>query len=560
MDAALEHRTRLGVVVEPSGTFAQRWGADDPNPGNVPSGLQFSTAIPGGFKECTVTLPRKITEDYPDLALLENLKVFGPGNETAWEGRIAQLPRTHSDTRFIQVGSVGWSSHLRDDNSFTEVYVDRDFASWTSPSVQRKINLLGNLYSLQDATVQSDTTTGQPSLVTQITDEWSLAAMPWSEALYDIGSGNSVGSIYYAWKQSLQSPAYTDAGWSWKVAAGTNDTFTSEDASSELRAAGPSTGTLTAGTGRRFARVSIFYGSGAAGTAGQLNILAWTCLAVYGKHGLTLHGNTSATEAQGVYASDVIEDVVRRAAPLLEYTSGTGGTIQPSSFAIPQLAFRDPTTPEDVILASNAYHLWEWGVYDNKTFFWRQTDPDRLCYEARLSDGAGLELEGQQAESSYNGVVVRYNDPTGASFTVGPPGGDFDATSYSLIDESDTNPVNAAGIPRRWALIEVSPITTQAGAIQLGAVWLAEQAQPARRGQLTVTGEIDHPTEGKVPTWRVRAGDYVRIADFPTDVARRIIETDYDHDSRTVTCSLDNSSFKLEAFMERLGVSLIGVI
>lgn len=560
MDSALEHRTRLGVLVQPSSSLSQRWGADDPDPNNVPTGLQLSTAIPGGFKECTVTLPRKITEDYPDLNLLENIKVFGPGNQTAWEGRIAQLPRTHGDNRFIQVGSVGWSSHLRDDNSFSEVYVDRDFASWGSPSVQRKISLLSSGYALQDTTVQPDTTTGQPSLVTQINDEWGASTYPISEALYDIGAGNRIGAIYYAWKQSIQSPAYTDSNWSWKVSAGTTDIFSSADNSAEQRAAGPSTGTLTSTGGKRFGKVSLSYGAGSAGTAGNINPVAWTCLAVYGDHGLTLQGTASASEAKGIVGSDVIANVVSRAAPMLKFTTGAEGSIQESGFVIPQLAFRDPSTAEDVILATNAYHLWEWGVYEDRTFFWRQTDPDRLCYEARLSDGAGLDLEGQQAESSYNGVVVRYNDPTGTAFTVGPPGGDFDATSYSLIDQSDTNPVNAAGIPRRWALIEVSPITTQAGAIQLGAVWLAEQAQPARRGQLTVTGEIDHPTEGKVPTWRVRAGDYVRIADFPTDVARRIIETDYDHDSRTVTCSLDNSSFKLEAFMERLGVSLIGVI
>jgi hypothetical protein len=128
------------------------------------------------------------------------------------------------------------------------------------------------------------------------------------------------------------------------------------------------------------------------------------------------------------------------------------------------------------------------------------------------------------------------------------------------MDTSDTNPVNVAGIPRRWALLEISEITTQAGAIQIGAAWLAEQQLPARRGQLTVTGEIEHPTEGRVPVWRVKAGDYVRIADFPTDVSRRVIETNYDHDTRTLTASLDNSAFKMEAILERMGVMLTGVV
>ena len=58
----------------------------------------------------------------------------------------------------------------------------------------------------------------------------------------------------------------------------------------------------------------------------------------------------------------------------------------------------------------------------------------------------------------------------------------------------------------------------------------------------------------------VRAGDYVRISDHPTDVPRRVIETSYNHDAGEVTMSLDNSVFKLDAILERIGVSLVGTL
>ena len=197
-------------------------------------------------------------------------------------------------------------------------------------------------------------------------------------------------------------------------------------------------------------------------------------------------------------------------------------------------------------------------MYDNREFFWRPTDPARTCWEARLSEGAHLNLEGQQGADTVNGVFVSYTDPTGARRTIGPPGAAADATSLSLADTSEDNPVNSHGISRKWARMDISQVTTEAGASQLGAIWLAEQAVPQRRGTVTVKGTIQHPTRGMRPTWAVRAGDYVRISDHPTDVPRRIIATDYRHDSREVQMDVGTESQKLTALLERLKVASVG--
>jgi hypothetical protein len=59
---------------------------------------------------------------------------------------------------------------------------------------------------------------------------------------------------------------------------------------------------------------------------------------------------------------------------------------------------------------------------------------------------------------------------------------------------------------------------------------------------------------------RVRAGDYVSIADHPADVPRRIIEARYNHGSRQATLNLDNTPYLLDAILPRLGAALVGVL
>jgi hypothetical protein len=108
-------------------------------------------------------------------------------------------------------------------------------------------------------------------------------------------------------------------------------------------------------------------------------------------------------------------------------------------------------------------------------------------------------------------------------------------------------------------VLDIGPVTTDAGAVQLGYVWLAEHSLPQRRGTITVAGQVEHPTEGPVPPWRVKAGDSIKVTDLADDEPRRIIETRYSRGSDSLVASVGNPDYKLDAILERIGVQLVGV-
>lgn len=541
----------LSVSIIAANGEVYRWGPDEWDAKDIPQAISFATAMPGGFKSATITLPRRIDLEYPDLNLLDTVQILGPGNEVAWEGRVQQLPRSHGDSFSIQVGAVGWSAHLMDDPSFRQVYVGRDLGEFEELANGWRIAF--NVPYVGFAVAQ-DTDSGFPALVFSLDGNWGASGSAHAGALMDPGPGIKITEADF---EVLFSN--TSAGFTLRPAVADTDSFTVNFEAGADYATGVASAIVNykAAVPRRVFSFEWYHTPGPAGEAGAQYRATVRKLAWFGNHGLPIRGKFPD---RGIYASDVIADVLSRAAPALNFTTGESGSIQPTSFAIPHLVFREPTAAQEVIMQVNGFHLWDWGVWEDREFFFRAPDPDVLTWEVRLSDGARLDLEGVQVDDVYNGVFVQYADPAGVTKSVGPPGSGADATDASLVDTSEANPINAHGIPKKWALLNLSQTTTEKGAAQLGAIFLGEKSLPQRRGQLVVTGQVDHPTAGKRPAWAMRAGHWARISDHPNDMPRKIIETNYDASAQTVTCSLDNASQKLDAILERLGASLIGVI
>ncbi|MGI8595444.1 MAG: hypothetical protein ACR2ML_13975, partial [Solirubrobacteraceae bacterium] len=104
---------------------------------HIPKGISFSTRRGEGFAEGSCVLSRRVDREYPDLGLLDEAIIHGEDGSTAFEGRLAAVPRSYSEAHEVAPQFVGWMAHAKD-RSITQIYVDRDPANWVAGSVERR--------------------------------------------------------------------------------------------------------------------------------------------------------------------------------------------------------------------------------------------------------------------------------------------------------------------------------------------------------------------------------------------------------------------------------------
>lgn len=510
-----------------------------------PQNLAFSTRRGDGFAEGGLTLARRGDRDYPDINLLDGVTVHGAGGQVAYEGRIMSASRSFTpDGPSIDVALAGWMSVTRQ-RKIREIIVDRDLSHWTGPSVQRRVDLATGGFQPLDPQTGADPTTGNPALEQTFTGAWAATGKPNNEALYD-ARGIPLDSLYFAWKKNTNVNA-GDTNWGWFVLLSKDDVLSSNDGGANLRATGPGTGTLTATTtNRTFAAVTHRY-SAAGGSGGVPYSLFWTCLAVYGRHGLTKQGVASATSAQGFTASDIIRYLFAAYAPSLN-TAGITATTYP----IQQAVWLDPIDLYDAVAEINRFHRYELGCWQDRTVTWAPVDLTDYDWEIRLGDpGTTTTLQGDTVDQLANGITVSYQDlQTGTARWVTP------VDEPLLADSTATNPANRWG-EQIWTNLDLSAPCTRDDAIQIGRAALTEFNQPRSPGTITVTGHVRDRAGAWQPCWKVRAGDRVVISDSLSlsDRPRLIGETSYQHPGR-LTLSTETTLPRVDAYLDRLSASL----
>lgn len=545
----LRHTTELTT---PKGK-RYRWASDEPDASNVPSGVSSSSTMPGGFEQYQASLPRRPGVDYADLEPLSTITERAADGEIIGEFRLERTPRVSGQQMVINPAAVGWQAHLADDQDAHLIIITRAI-NWTGPSRTRQLTLLGASYQPRGGPSTSpDRATGAPSLDVGWEGSWNGAA-PIAEAVYDAGPGNRIGELRLSW-QKTATVNHADPLWQWWINLASDDTTASPDSVSLSGLAGPGASSVTATQDRQCAMVQLFYNStSAAGTDGAVYQIAFTDVRLIGDHDLTSHGDTPGTE--GFLASDVIAHVISRFAPLLKFTTGPLGTIQPSSYPIPQLTWPDSTNAGEMVRGATRFGLEDWAVWESRTFHWHGRGARGRRWLARVAQ-AGLEETGPQIDQLWESVVVEYRDVDGSTRRVGPPGSGADVESSSLKDADPENPANQLGIPRR-TLLRAGTLTPEA-AIEIGRRFLAEQKALDSSGRARFVGYVMDERGVMHPTSHVRAGDQVRFIDAADGSWRRIVRADHQRKERAVTVDLDAPPDGLAAVLERLQAEMVGL-
>jgi hypothetical protein len=523
-----------------------RWDANARRAQDRPAGINFSTKLGDGFDQAGCSLPRRVDRDYPDLNLLDDLRLVGDDDFIAYEGQVGDLPRSmNSDGQAISVAAQGYMNYARR-RTFDPLYIDCDLSGWGEPSTQRRANSeAANLKYMGDASVGSqDSGNLGPAIIhhfARLATTSGGGPFALVESFY-YGGGVALGKLRYDFNViSGGAGAGGNADFDQYAILTDNDLDNiSHDLSIDYNdvsyPGGPFTNQTVTATAesRRYAMFYFLYKGTFTGDGTWS--CAWTNPKVIGRHRLIEQGTWPNI---GFYASDMLRHSASLYAPKLSLDG-----VQNTTYPITHVP-RGEKTPADFWLWLNGYHLWKLGVWENRTLTFEPFDFSEPDWEVRIGDpNISVSPTGDSISSTANGIVVNYTDFAGVTHRISPD------TNPDLADTDPSLPANAHD-EDDWTSITLSAPCLLADALQIGRAALAEFNRPKFPSTIVVQGHIQDPGGHWAQGWRVRAGQTVSIADHPNPLPRLITSTTWDQDSKTLTITTDNALNRVEAIQAR---------
>lgn len=483
-----------------------------------------------GHESIEITIPRDARKRFDDLTLLQTVEVLLADGFQVFKGRVSGLP---VESGKLQVKAVGNFARFKDRKNICEIYKDADPANWQAMPVNRRAALLTAGYSPADGQGYRGGV-----LVKFAQPPWSTGSLPVTEAWYAAPANANIASAAMTLQRTTAYFNTADADNNLFLVIATDDAGASYDITSDLAgsvASAYSTSLTASVSGRRFAFISMNRGTGY-GTAdsSERGVLA-TSPVVTGDHGLTsITPSTVMKHIVGKYLSGITYD----ADSLIDH-----------SFEFPHLVF-DSTSAADAFATLNSVANWDLNVWGDKLYFGPAPDMGTPTYILDLDDGDELDTDGRtmSEDRPANVADVWYTDLlTGYPSYVGP-----DDDSTLQITDGD-HVCNVEGVTRA-VNVQIDAKTTEAYAVQVGALALAEQQVPSRVGKGAATGTIRTLDGNRVPVGHIRAGDVIQYAH--ESICRQVQDTTYDPTKSRVEFNFDDRAATLKAFLARVGIAM----
>lgn len=529
----------LHVEVETVDGGIHRWDSKDLTPGNRPLSISWRTQRGDGFADGSLSLSRDILRDWPDLGLVDTVRIIGADGQVRYEGRNVNAGRESGDNGSqFAIQLAGWMSHAKD-RRMREVYIDRDASHWSAePSYQRRADLLAGALKFKATAGQSSVVPSPGGSGSAVQLSFSRVAkagnyFPLAEVWYSPDIPVAAAGAVYSDKVATGS-GLDSSSWSAVMVLCEDDAVGANDSTANLAGSSGAAGVIASGDRRR-AYVQLVYVGADTASDGEWD--AWfSSPYVVGAHGLSLSGD-------GLTASQIIRDSAQRFAPQLD-VSGVDDTTYPIHHCAPI----DPLYPFDLWLQVNAAHLWELGVWeDRRLVYTAPASLDDFDWQVRTDDpGVRISYGGTALADLGNGVEVAFDDlESGTRKLITPD-------DYSdLADPDPNNPITRAGL-RKWLTYDVPFPTLEADAVQYGRMYLQEAIRAKSPATITTGFWIRDRAEAWQPASKVRYGERIAITDHPNDAPRRVIDTSYTHDGRGLVISADRASTRMSAITDRI--------
>lgn len=538
---------QLAVRIDAPNGYSNRWAEDEFLGQNVMSGIELEDEMPGGDKSMNGVLARDPQFNWYDMEAYAEMRVYNPLMDV-FEGFLDKAPDVSGDQMSITPQALGYQSILEDDRAASMGFIDSDMTKWGDISTQRRIEVLSVNYqwNVDMATGFQDAGETPPGLVFTFTTK--VAGQNCIGEAWYYGDGADIGMVITDFRSltgvgedgrfvDQVGLANQDSGAGpYNVGANLKQVTTNEHkvSASEL--------------GRKYAWITNQFNEPGGVFDFTNNVHGWLTPKVIGTHGMEPQGTWPSI---GYRAKQMLEYLIPRLAAPLECRAED---IDDDGFLIQQAWYGEKGPTSDIVHDLTKYSLYDWFVRRGKRFQLKIPGSYGKFWKAYVA-GSNLNEVGLDSQSLWKEIVVRYQDVTGRTCFVGPPGSNCEVESPLLELTDPDHPAVRAKRTRREVL-DLRGISNPGQAIEVGIRFLEEANLLNHAGSATLTGYVMDHNSIFWPAACVKSGDWVSFVDAADSSYRKIVNRKYNHAQKGAEIDIDAPPSGMEALLERLQASL----